>query len=83
MNARRKARGEQGHVSMIFLVPQIFLATAYLLVHKYEYFQNTGWIFLLAGVLDASIMALVWHVLLHWAKILRGVKKDRGSDAGS
>ena len=68
VNARRRARGEQSHISMIFLVPQLFLATAYLLVHQSDFFQHTGWVFLLAGTLDASVLAIAWHGLRHGAE---------------
>lgn len=70
VNTRHRARGEQSHVSMIFLVPQLFLATAYLLVHKSVYFQHSAWIFLLAGVLDPSVLAVARQVLLHGAEVV-------------
>ena len=73
VNARRRARQENSHVSMIFLVPQLFLATAYLLLHNVEPFQHAGWGFLVAGVLDASLLAIAWQVLCHGAKVVRAL----------
>lgn len=75
VNARRRARGESGHVSMIFLVPQLFLATAFLLVHDTELFRHGGWGFLLAGALDASVLALTWHALRRGVSVVRALRR--------
>jgi len=59
LNTRRRARGESGHVSLIYLAPQLLLGTAFLLLHTAKVPGGYGLPLLALGAFDIGLWSII------------------------
>lgn len=58
LNHRNEKRGNNRHISMIFLVPQILLILAGVIFRHFPVYPISGWLLLCAALLDPSIWSV-------------------------
>jgi hypothetical protein len=58
INHRNRKRGNDRHISMIFLVPQILLILARMLFQHFPVYPVSGWLLLCIALLDPGIWSV-------------------------